>query len=195
MKNHTVAHGSMPIQNDMRHQRAASAQHNMGTHRAERTHRAVFRHNSTSRDNQFEITATDTGSYVGRCAELCGTYHSQMNFEVRVVSPSDYQRYLSALASFEGDTENVTDIFVLDTERRVQGVVALSKMMLTPRETKLGDLPVSHVVCAAEDANGRKVAELFDKYNLRCLAVLNEENRLAGVVHAENVIAWLRNHQ
>ena len=83
----------------------------------------------------------------------------------------------SALASFEGDTENVTDIFVLDAGRKVQGVVALSKMMLTPRETKLGDLPVSHVVCAAEDANGRKVAELFDKYNLRCLAVLDEENR------------------
>ena len=39
------------------------------------------------RDNRFEFTATQTGSYVGRCAELCGTYHSQMNFEVRVVTP------------------------------------------------------------------------------------------------------------
>jgi len=50
--------------------------------------------------NQFEFTATHTGHYVGRCAELCGTYHSQMNFEVRVVSASIYQRYLQALASF-----------------------------------------------------------------------------------------------
>jgi cytochrome c oxidase subunit 2 len=48
--------------------------------------------------NQFEITATHTGSYVGRCAELCGTYHSQMNFEVRVVSDADYGKYLSNLA-------------------------------------------------------------------------------------------------
>ena len=31
---------------------------------------------STTRDNRFEITATSTGSFVGRCAELCGTYHS-----------------------------------------------------------------------------------------------------------------------
>jgi cytochrome c oxidase subunit 2 len=49
------------------------------------------------RDNRFEITATSTGNFVGRCAELCGTYHSQMNFEVRVVQPQVFQNYLSAL--------------------------------------------------------------------------------------------------
>jgi cytochrome c oxidase subunit 2 len=51
-------------------------------------------------DSQFEITATVNGAYVGRCAELCGTYHSQMNFEVRVVDPHDYRAYLDALASY-----------------------------------------------------------------------------------------------
>jgi cytochrome c oxidase subunit 2 len=48
-------------------------------------------------DNRFEFTATQEGSYVGRCAELCGTYHSQMNFEVRVVDPAVFQTYLAAL--------------------------------------------------------------------------------------------------
>jgi cytochrome c oxidase subunit 2 len=52
---------------------------------------------STARDNQFEITATTKGSYVGRCAELCGTYHSQMNFEVRVVSEPTFEAYMNAL--------------------------------------------------------------------------------------------------
>jgi cytochrome c oxidase subunit 2 len=51
------------------------------------------------RDNRFEFTATSTGSFVGRCAELCGTYHSRMNFEVRVVQPDVFQRYLAALKS------------------------------------------------------------------------------------------------
>ncbi|MDT4938956.1 MAG: cytochrome c oxidase subunit [Pseudonocardiales bacterium] len=51
----------------------------------------------TGRDNQFEFTATSVGSFVGRCAELCGTYHSQMNFEVRVVSAATFQNYLTAL--------------------------------------------------------------------------------------------------
>jgi cytochrome c oxidase subunit 2 len=56
--------------------------------------------------NQFEFTATKTGSFVGRCAELCGTYHSQMNFEVRVVSDSDYQSYLDALAKIGSSDPN-----------------------------------------------------------------------------------------
>ncbi|MEP6852027.1 MAG: cytochrome c oxidase subunit II [bacterium] len=48
--------------------------------------------------NEFEITPTSIGHYVGRCAELCGTYHSQMNFEVRVVSRQTYDGYRTALA-------------------------------------------------------------------------------------------------
>jgi cytochrome c oxidase subunit 2 len=51
----------------------------------------------TSHDNKFEFTATTKGRYVGRCAELCGTYHSQMNFEVRVVSVTTFNKYMAAL--------------------------------------------------------------------------------------------------
>ena len=36
--------------------------------------------------NVFEVTIDQEGAYVGRCAELCGTYHSMMNFELRAVS-------------------------------------------------------------------------------------------------------------
>ena len=35
-----------------------------------------------------------TGAFVGRCTEMCGTYHSMMNFEVRVVEPNDFKSYL-----------------------------------------------------------------------------------------------------
>lgn len=46
--------------------------------------------------NKFEVTITSEGAYVGRCAELCGTYHSQMNFELRAVSPADYAAFIAA---------------------------------------------------------------------------------------------------
>ncbi len=55
------------------------------------------------KDNTFQIEATQTGHFVGRCAELCGTYHSQMNFEVRVVTDAQYQAYLAALAKLGPD--------------------------------------------------------------------------------------------
>ncbi|MGY5882255.1 aa3-type cytochrome oxidase subunit II [Modestobacter lacusdianchii] len=52
--------------------------------------------NENGRDNVFEVTVREQGAYVGRCAELCGTYHAYMNFEVRSVSAEDYEDYLDA---------------------------------------------------------------------------------------------------
>ncbi|MGH3523250.1 MAG: aa3-type cytochrome oxidase subunit II, partial [Mycobacterium sp.] len=45
--------------------------------------------------NTFQVAEiTRTGAFVGRCAEMCGTYHSMMNFELRVVQPNDFKAYL-----------------------------------------------------------------------------------------------------
>ncbi|MCV7225049.1 aa3-type cytochrome oxidase subunit II [Mycolicibacterium komossense] len=46
-------------------------------------------------DNVFQVSEIlKTGAFVGRCTEMCGTYHSMMNFEVRVVEPNDFKAYL-----------------------------------------------------------------------------------------------------
>jgi cytochrome c oxidase subunit II len=55
--------------------------------------------NENGRDNVFEVTVREEGAFVGRCAELCGTYHAYMNFEVRAVTPADYDDYLAARES------------------------------------------------------------------------------------------------
>ncbi|MDF2581746.1 MAG: cytochrome oxidase subunit [Mycobacterium sp.] len=48
-------------------------------------------------DNVFQVSEIEqTGAFVGRCTEMCGTYHSMMNFEVRVVEPNDFKAYLDA---------------------------------------------------------------------------------------------------
>jgi cytochrome c oxidase subunit II len=50
---------------------------------------------ANNQDNKWQISEiTQTGAFVGRCAELCGTYHAMMNFEVRVVAPNDFKAYL-----------------------------------------------------------------------------------------------------
>jgi cytochrome c oxidase subunit 2 len=47
--------------------------------------------------NHFYFTPTKIGTYVGKCAELCGEYHSMMLFNVKVVSQSDYDEHMSQL--------------------------------------------------------------------------------------------------
>jgi cytochrome c oxidase subunit II len=47
-------------------------------------------------DNVFVIDRIEKeGAFVGRCAELCGTYHASMNFEVRALNPDLYNRYMA----------------------------------------------------------------------------------------------------
>jgi cytochrome c oxidase subunit 2 len=50
-------------------------------------------------DNVWTITGIDQqGAFVGRCAELCGSYHSQMNFEVRAISKANFDQWLTLRA-------------------------------------------------------------------------------------------------
>jgi cytochrome c oxidase subunit 2 len=49
------------------------------------------------RDNHFSFTPTREGTFRGRCAELCGVYHSRMLFTVKIVSEQDYASHLRAL--------------------------------------------------------------------------------------------------
>ncbi len=48
--------------------------------------------------NAFEVTPNKEGTFLGKCAELCGVDHSRMLFNVKVVSPERYEQHLQDLA-------------------------------------------------------------------------------------------------
>jgi cytochrome c oxidase subunit II len=48
--------------------------------------------------NTFEVTPNQQGTFMGKCAEMCGVDHSRMLFNVKVVSPEEYDQYLQELA-------------------------------------------------------------------------------------------------
>jgi cytochrome c oxidase subunit 2 len=52
----------------------------------------------------FQNSIDQQGSFVGRCAELCGTYHSMMNFEVRALNPQLFDRYMRLRAQNNPET-------------------------------------------------------------------------------------------
>lgn len=58
------------------------------------------------RTNSFEVTPTKLGTYLGKCAELCGAYHSQMLFNVHVVTMEEYITYLNGLKA-KGQTGEI----------------------------------------------------------------------------------------
>ncbi|WP_104172950.1 cytochrome c oxidase subunit II [Arthrobacter sp. Y81] len=53
--------------------------------------------------NYIRFTPTKEGTYDGKCAELCGEYHSEMLFRVKVVSESEFQAHMDQLRQ-DGNT-------------------------------------------------------------------------------------------
>jgi cytochrome c oxidase subunit 2 len=51
--------------------------------------------------NKLEFTANKLGTYPGRCNILCGRNHAQMLFNVKVVTPAEYQKYIEGLVAEE----------------------------------------------------------------------------------------------
>jgi cytochrome c oxidase subunit 2 len=49
------------------------------------------------RENQFELTPNKVGVFAGKCAELCGTDHSRMLFNVHVVTREEYEKHIAEL--------------------------------------------------------------------------------------------------
>ena len=62
-------------------------------------------------ENVFQVAEIEkVGAFVGRCAELCGTYHSMMNFEIRVVAPNDFKAYLQQRIAGKTNAEALSAI-------------------------------------------------------------------------------------
>ncbi|NYF96834.1 cytochrome c oxidase subunit II [Janibacter cremeus] len=47
--------------------------------------------------NRFQVVPSQTGTFQGKCAELCGAYHSQMLFNVKIVEPAEYKAHMQEL--------------------------------------------------------------------------------------------------
>ncbi|MFG6445979.1 cytochrome c oxidase subunit II [Microbacterium sp. P07] len=62
------------------------------------------------RENFWSFTPTREGEYAGKCAELCGEYHSNMLFNVKVVSEAEYENYLDTLRD-EGQTGDIDEAY------------------------------------------------------------------------------------
>jgi magnesium transporter len=97
-----------------------------------------------------------------------------------------------ALRSFDGDVESVTEIYLLDDKRVVRGAVPLARLVMAQADTNLTELAETRVLSCAADMKQMELAEMFDKYNLHSLPVVDKAGRMVGVVQADHVISFLR---
>jgi Mg/Co/Ni transporter MgtE len=97
-----------------------------------------------------------------------------------------------ALKNFDGDPETVTEIYLLSERRILRGAVSLARLVMAHPETRVSVLAEPRVLSCPFDRRQNELAEIFDKYNLHSLPVVDSMGRMVGVVHADHVISFLR---
>jgi flagellar motility protein MotE (MotC chaperone)/sporulation protein YlmC with PRC-barrel domain len=70
---------------------------------------------------------------------------------------------VAALRAFEGDPENVTEVYLVEGPGVLKGVVSLARLVLAQPSTRLAVLTEPRVISCPADAHQQEVAELFDK--------------------------------
>ena len=96
------------------------------------------------------------------------------------------------LRHFEGGVETVSTIYLVDSHGTLSGAVPLAKLVLADPSDPLLSLTQEPLISCHAGASEREVAEIFDKYNLVTLPVVDENKKLTGVITSDDVISLLR---
>lgn len=99
---------------------------------------------------------------------------------------------LEALRGYEELLDNLNTLLLVDQDGHLAATVPLPRLFIAPGTARLRDLASSPLIQVFVDEKQKRVTELFDKYNLLTLPVVDEEGRLSGVVTADDIISVLR---
>jgi Mg/Co/Ni transporter MgtE len=99
---------------------------------------------------------------------------------------------MAALKDNKEVLESLNTIFLVDEAERLVGVVPLAKLFVASGSTALGDLAAETLLQAEVSEKQDRITEMFDKYNLLTLPVVDEEGKLAGAITADDIISVLR---
>ena len=99
---------------------------------------------------------------------------------------------LEVLKNQEELLENLNTLFLVDENEHLKGMVPLARLFLHEGATLLSSLAPERLISVPVNEHQDRVTELFDKYNLLALPVIDDEHRLSGVITADDVISVLR---
>ena len=99
---------------------------------------------------------------------------------------------LQALRQNEDLLESLNTMFLVDAHDRLKAAVPLARLFLHEGATELASLTSDNLVEVQVTEKQDRVTEIFDKYNLLTLPVVDEDGKLAGVITADDVITVLR---
>ena len=86
------------------------------------------------------------------------------------------------------DTETIYTCYVIDAERHLMGVVTVKELLLSKYEDLIEDIMEKSVIKLHTLDDQEDVAKTFDKYDFLAMPVVDQENRLVGIITVDDVI-------
>ena len=88
--------------------------------------------------------------------------------------------------------EEFLEIFIVDQEFKPIGTVPSSKVLRTPRDTKMMSIMSESQLLIPVDMDKEEVGNLFENYNLSSAAVIDKSNKLVGMIAYDDVLTVLK---
>ncbi|MBI4634590.1 MAG: magnesium transporter [Deltaproteobacteria bacterium] len=86
------------------------------------------------------------------------------------------------------DRDFIYYLYVIDGEEHLMGMISLRELLVAPPQTPLSDLMDKRVVSVNIDAGKEEIAGHFAKYGIMAIPVVDEENRIQGVIVFKNLL-------
>jgi sporulation protein YlmC with PRC-barrel domain len=90
------------------------------------------------------------------------------------------------------DLERLDTVFLIDRDAKFTGAVPLGRLLFAAPEERMETLKMEPLLSVPPDAHDKEVFELFDKYNLRSLAVIDALGRPIGAIEVDDVVSRIR---
>ena len=100
---------------------------------------------------------------------------------------------LSWIREKDVDLERLDTIFLINGEATFSGAVSVARLMLAASDERMEALKMEPLLSISPEAQDKEVFELFDKYNLRSLAVVDALGRPIGAIEVDDIVTRLRN--
>jgi magnesium transporter len=86
------------------------------------------------------------------------------------------------------DKETINTCFVVDHNRKLEGIVSIRKLILNDDDVKIKDIMETNIIYAHTLNDQEEVADRFRKYDLFSMPVVDKENRLVGIITIDDIL-------
>ncbi len=99
---------------------------------------------------------------------------------------------ITHLRTFGEDRETIYTCYVTDDQRFLEGVISVKTILLADDKDRIGDIMETDIISANTSMDREEVARLFHKYDFLAIPIVDNENRLVGIVTIDDAVDVLQ---